>query len=97
MEYFATRHAMQQMQLRGVTWSEVVDVLNNAEVTYKQGGDPTVNQHATVFQAGKLFVVRADTAEYLEHDGSWRYAVLTVGLRSQEQWSDKDVRDRSKR
>lgn len=96
-DYYPTRHAVEAMAARGVTWAEVLEVLHRTEVSYTQDNDPRYPPDRRVHQYGRLYVVvgtkptyaRSDTAE--EHPA---FPVITVGLRQTRQWNDADVRNR---
>lgn len=73
-----TKHALETMTERDITWGEVQDVILKPEVTY--GPD---RSGRTVMQRGKISVVVARDM-----------AVITVLLRQEEQWTNADARSR---
>lgn len=76
-----TKHAVAKMTARDVAWAEVMEVLQRPEVVYR---DTRRSPRQQVMQRGDLAVV-VDPA-----DG----AVITVLLRSDQQWDDADARGR---
>lgn len=77
-EYYPTRHAVEQMKARSLSWADVLEIVNEPEVTF--GPD---SRGRRVLQKGSLAVPVA-------RDG----AVITVLLRSQDQWTNEDVMNR---
>ena len=77
---YPTKHVLEKIQARDVTWGEIVEVIEKPEVIY--GPD---FRGRKVLQRGTLTVV-------LGRDG----AVVTVLLRSEEQWDDTDMKTRVK-
>lgn len=80
-EVFPTKHALEKMQGRDVTWGEIIDVVNNPEVVY--GPD---FRGAKNYQKGDLCVIVA-------RDG----AIVTVLLKSQNEWNDTHAKSRKKK
>lgn len=76
---YPTRHLVEKLNARAIRWSEVVEIIENPEVTF----GPDI-QGRRVMQKGDLSVVVA-------RDGG----VITVLLREADQWTDEDVRRRS--
>ncbi len=77
-----TRHAREQMVARDVTPEEVGEAILRADVVEPSRG-------ARRFVKGDLVVVVAPDARR-----RGRYVVVTVLLRSAEDWTDEDVRRR---
>lgn len=77
--YYPTPHVLEKMTARDVTWGEILDVINQPEVVYYTHGGVR-----KVHQGEKIAVVTAVKDR----------AVITVLLRSYEQWTDEDVRAR---
>ena len=85
----ATRHALEVMADRGVTWPEVAAIVRHPQVTYTQhtyAGRPVSNQ--SIYQRGELAAVVAETEHSL--------VVVTVLLRSTQQWTNSDARNRKR-
>ena len=80
IEPYPTRHVVEKINDRSVTWGEILDVIQSPEVTY----GPDFKGRMTV-QKGNLCVV-------LARDG----AVITVLLRSAINWTDEDIQGRNK-
>lgn len=78
IEPYPTNHSLQKMKDRAITWAEVVDIVERPEVVY--GPD---YQGRRILQKGDLSVV-------VGRDG----AVVTVLLRSEEQWTDEEAKSR---
>lgn len=78
-DVYPTKHVLEKLATRDVTWGQIVEVVENPEVIY--GPD---HRGKKILQRGKLSVVVAA-------DG----AVVTVLLRSEEQWDDGDARSRA--
>ncbi|QWY81877.1 hypothetical protein SEA_HONK_54 [Microbacterium phage Honk] len=75
-----TRHAAERMAARAVTWEDVlVAVRRGSGHAHRHGGRTAWR----VFYGDLMVVIALD-----------RPLVITVGLRSDEQWSDEDVRNR---
>lgn len=74
-EIYPTKHVLEKLDARDVTWAEIVDVVDHPEVVY--GPD---YRGKKIHQKGDLSVVVAP-------DG----AVLTVLLRDKEQWTDEQA------
>lgn len=77
-ENYPTRHVVEKMNDRVITWGEILEVIKRPEVVY--GPD---YKGRKVMQKDKISVVVAS-------DG----AVVTVLLRSEEQWTDEDAKQR---
>lgn len=77
-EVFPTKHVLEKMQGRDVTWGEIIDVVNNPQVVYGPDYRGTKN-----FQKGDLCVVVA-------RDG----AIVTVLLKSKDEWTDHHAKNR---
>lgn len=77
-DLYPTKHSIQTMRARKISWADVVEVANNPEVTYGPDLRGVVN-----YQKGKLCVL-------VSKDG----AVVTVLLRKGEKWTDEDARNR---
>ena len=91
--YYPTKHAVQVMSARDITWAEVLEVLEAPEVLY-QNTQRTTHVRSNVHQRGNLFVVSAMTADFDRHDSDQStpmFAVITVGLRQQRTWCNADV------
>lgn len=73
-----TRHLVEKMNSRSVTWGEILEVINQPEATYGPDNRGRVN-----YQKGRLCVV-VDKYD----------AVVTVLLRQEEQWDDAQARAR---
>ena len=72
---YPTKHLLDNMRVRGVTWAEIVDVLENSEVVF----GPDVRERF-VFQKDNLSVVV-----------SAKGAVITVLLRQGEPWNNQQM------
>lgn len=72
---YPTKHLLENMKVRGVTWAEIVDVLENSEVVF----GPDVRERF-VFQKDNLSVVV-----------SAKGAVITVLLRQGEPWDNREM------
>jgi len=77
-----TRHAIDVMSRRGITWADVVRTVERPEVTY--AGSRYAGDDRIVHQAGDLAVVTTPAG-----------CVVTVLLRTTEQWTDADARQRT--
>ena len=75
---FPTRHVVEKMNNREITWAEIVDISKNPEVVY--GPD---HRGRRILQKGDLSIVLADNG-----------AVVTALLRSEDKWTDKDAKER---
>lgn len=75
---YPTKHVIEKLDARDVTWAEIVDVVDHPEVVY--GPD---YRGKKIHQKGVLSVVVAP-------DG----AVLTVLLRDEQQWTDAHAQAR---
>lgn len=75
---FPTRHAVQKMQDRDISWAEVVEIVDNPDVIY--GPD----------YRGRRVIQKDDVAVVLGPNGG----VITVLFRNEEQWTDEQVRSR---
>lgn len=78
-DIYPTKHLLEKLDAREVTWGEIVEVVEHPEVVY--GPD---YRGKKIHQKGDLSVVVAP-------DG----AVLTVLLRDEKQWNDEQARERS--
>ena len=78
MERYPTRHLIEKMSDRQVTWAEILDVVDHPEVVY--GPD---RKGRSVYQKGDLGVVAS-------RDGN----IITVLLRQEENWTSEEVRNR---
>jgi hypothetical protein len=89
------------MSERDVAWSAVLRVLNNTEVSYSNThAGAHAGKTSEVRQADNLYVVVSTKPDYDRHDTdrtSPMYAVITVGLRSQDQWTNEDARRRAQK
>ena len=74
-----SRHAVDVIRRRGVSWTEVEETVRHAATSYASRG-------CTVFRRGALSVVVADAATVGVG------VVVTVLLASQARWTDEDVR-----
>ncbi len=96
--YFPTKHAAQAMSQRDVTWAEILEVLASPEVVYAGDRGAHAGKDSEIHQRGELYVVvgRKPTFDYYD-TGQERplYAVITVGLRSDRQWNNDDMRRRN--
>lgn len=81
MDLVPTGHANEQMLSRDISWAQVVETVENFEVTYDSRGDQ-------MFQRGAIAVVTTRPAS----DGF--RVVKTVLLRQATQWNDEDARRR---
>ncbi len=77
-EVYPTKHLLEQMENRAVTWGEIIDVVEKPEVTF--GPD----------HLGRKSVQRGNLCVVVARDG----AVLTVLLRQGEQWTNDDAKGR---
>ena len=75
---YPTKHFIEKMNARAVTWAEVVEIVDAPEVVY----GPDARGHR-ILQRGDLSVVVAS-------DG----AVLTVLLRNEDEWDDDQAKSR---
>lgn len=94
VEYYPTRHAVTRMADRQISWAEVLEVLTAPEVTYIQARAIGNLSPGRVNQRGDLYAVTSLEIEDAGHTDI--VAVMTVGLRSQDQWTDEDARNRKK-
>ena len=97
--FFPTRHAAAKMAARDITWTEVLWVLEAPEVTYAATTGPHAGKKSEINQRGNLYVVTATEPRYDFYDRAKEYpmtAVITVGYRNVEQWTDADARNRDK-
>jgi len=81
MDLVPSKHAIASMASREITWAQVIDTVETADVVYDSRG----NQ---MFQKGDIAVV---TTRPLS-DGV--LLVITVLLRQTTQWSNDDARNR---
>lgn len=98
-EYFPTKHAVAKMAAREVTWAQVLQVVAAPENTWSGSGGYHRN-NSTVMQRGDLYVVVGNTPEYDKFDTAKEHPlvpIITVGLRQQDQWTDDDIRNRTRR
>lgn len=96
-DYKFTKHALQAMADRQISPSEVLEVVRNPEVTYRNNTGPYAGRDSLIHQRGKLYVVVAGTPDFSAYDTSHLhpcYAIITAGLRSTEQWTNADVINR---
>jgi hypothetical protein len=77
-DIYPTKHAIETMEARNVSWGEIVSVVENPDVVY--GPD----------QRGRKVVQRDDLTVVLGGDG----AIVTVLLREVNEWTDEDARGR---
>ena len=77
-EFRPTKHLLEKMAARNVSWGEIIDVLEHPEVTF--GPD----------HKGLKTVQKGDLAVIVSHDG----AVITVLLREIEKWTDEQAQQR---
>lgn len=97
-EYYPTLHANEKMAAREISWAAILDVLAAPEVSYQANHGAHAHVDATIYQRGALYVVAANKPDYSaddEHKDRPFYAVITVGLRSVEQWTDEDAINRN--
>lgn len=78
-EPFPTRHLVQRLKDRNITWAEVVEVIDRPDVTF--GPD----------EKGYMVLQKGDLGVVVSRQGG----VITVLLRDAAQWTDEDVRRRS--
>jgi len=78
--YYPSRHVLEKMAARDVSWAEVLTVLTDPEQTWTSFNP---RGRVTVSQRGDLAVVSADNG-----------TIITILLRSQSEWSDADVQKR---
>ena len=76
---FPTKHSLEAMAARNVTWGEIVDAVEKPEVSF--GPD---ERGRMVHQKGLIAVVVAESG-----------AVITVLLRQGTRWTDEDARNRN--
>ena len=98
MELYPTRHCVETMAERGISWAEILQIFAQPDVTYGGSTGPHADKNSTTYQRGELFAIIANTPEYSRHDSAKQFpmhAVLTTGLRSTKQWTNGDVRSRS--
>lgn len=81
MDIYPTKHLLEKMQEREITWAEIVDVVDRPEVIY--GPDAKGKR---ILQKGELGVV-------VDKYGN----VITALLRQESQWTSEDARKRKKR
>lgn len=77
-EYYPTKHLMEKLEERKITWGEVIDVVENPEVTF----GPDHRGRKTLQKGDLCVVVGSDNA------------VVTVLLRNAEQWTAQDAQAR---
>lgn len=98
-QYYPSKHAVQQMSARDVSWADVLHVLDFPEVKYVNRETDGPGK-AEVHQRGNLYVVVSleptKMPRHAESDTDY-HAVITVGLRQSDQWNNSDVRNRSNR
>ena len=98
MELYPTRHCVEAMSERDISWSEILQIFAQPDVTYGGSTGAHAHQNSTTYQRGQLYAIIANTPEYGRHDKAKAFpmrAVLTTGLRSTEQWTNGDARSRS--
>lgn len=78
---YPTPHLLKSMKSRDVSWGEILEVLENPEVSF--GPD---DRGRYTHQRGNLCVVMAGER-----------AVITVLLRQEESWTDTEARSRKKK
>lgn len=76
--FYPTKHLIEKLDAREITWSEIVDILDHPEVIY--GPD----------NRGRRVMQRSDLSIVVGRDG----AVITALLRSSEQWTDEEAKRR---
>lgn len=76
-----TKHALEKMKTRHISWGEIVEAVKHPDVIY--GPD---HNGSRVFQKDTLAVV-------VSRDD----AVITVLLKSYQRWTDEDARNRDSR
>lgn len=79
-DVYPTKHLIEKLEERNITWAEIVEIIDNPEVVY--GPDP---QGRRTMQKGDLCVI-------VGRDGG----VITTLLRDAEQWDAQKARDRKK-
>lgn len=80
-DYFPTKHLLEKLSARNVTWAEIVDIVEHPDVVY----GPDIQGRRTLQRGELCVIVGKDNA------------VLTVLLRNADQWDDDQARDRKKR
>jgi hypothetical protein len=94
MEYYPTRHAVEAMTSRSITWAEVLWVLQQPEVTYRSDTGKHAGKDTSIKQRGSLYVVVANQPDFSQEDSSKQFplhAVITIGLRSTLVWNNTDA------
>lgn len=77
-EYYPTRHVVEKMNARNITWAEILEIVEKPEVTF--GPDTR----------GRKVLQKDDLAVVVGSDN----AIVTVLLRDEDQWTDEDARKR---
>lgn len=85
MQIIPSRHAVETMNARDVSWAQVVETVEQPENTYSTSRRPKDCVH----QRGDIAVVTVEVSDGL--------LVKTVLLRETEQWSNDDARSRHHR
>lgn len=97
--FFPTRHAAAKMAARDISWAEVLWVLAAPEVTYAATTGPHAGKKSEINQRGNLYVVISTEPRFDYYDRERAHpmiAVITVGYRNTNTWTDADVRNRHK-
>lgn len=93
-DYFPTKHAVQAMAARGVTWAEILQVLDQPEVVYSGSSGAHAGKGTEIRQRDKLYVVVSTTPVFDYYDKAKQtplLAVVTVGLRTERRWNNDDM------
>lgn len=85
MQIIPSRHAIETMNARDVTWAQVLETVSQPENTYSTNRRPKDCVH----QRGTIAVVTVEVPDGL--------LVKTVLLREAAQWSNDDARNRHHR
>lgn len=78
-EFYPTKHVVEKMKSRNVTWGDILEVLEHPETIY--GPD---DQGRKNYQRGNLCVIAGNDK-----------AVITVLLRQSNQWNDEEATHRN--
>lgn len=97
--YYPTKHAVKSMSDRDIGWAEVLWVLAAPEVTYSGAVGKHAGKHTEIHQRGRLYVVVAQHPTFEHFDTSHEtplFAVITVGLRRTQVWTNQDAIERNR-